>query len=252
MSSTTTQYGFFFDQSRCTACHACTVACKSWNMLDPGPVKLARVFEWETGVFPDVKINALFAPCYHCANPVCVDKANGAMYKEPNYGAVLIDPARANDPALRAAWEACPYGAIVFDSDAPDATAFKCTMCIDRLQNNQLPACISACPMRALDFGKLSDLQQKYGNNTLLDGVPSGAITSPSVIFKPTSPSAKLVPYDTSKALTLLAQRGSYAPFFSSPSDVQDTTGVTIGRSNLVMKASSTEELMATTSHDEG
>ncbi len=252
MSSTTTQYGFYFDQSRCTACHACTVACKSWNMLDPGPVKLARVFDWETGVFPDLKINALFAPCYHCANPVCVDAANGAMYKEPNYGAVLIDPDKRNSPSLRAAWQACPYGAIVFDSNAPDANAYKCTMCIDRLENNQLPACVTACPMRALDFGRMSDLQQKYGSNADLEGVPGSTTTSPSVVFKPTSANQKLVPYDTAKALALLAQRGSYAPFFSNPSDVTDTAGVTIGRNKLVMKASSVEELMATTTHDEG
>ncbi len=247
-----TQYGFFFDQSRCTACHACAVACKSWNMIDPGPVKLARVFEWETGVFPDLTIHALFAPCYHCANPVCVDAANGAMYKEPNYGAVLIDPAKATDASLRAAWEACPYGAIVFDSNAPNATAYKCTMCVDRLENNQLPACVSACPMRALDFGPLSDLQSKYGSNTTLDGVPSGGVVNPSVVFKPTDAPQKLVTYDSSKALPLLAKRGSYPPSFNTPSDVQDTSGITIGRNKLVMKASSVEELMATTAHDEG
>ncbi len=248
-----TQYGFFFDQSRCTACHACAVACKSWNMLDPGPVKLARVFEWETGVFPELQIHALFAPCYHCANPACVTAAgDGSLIKEPTYGAVLIDPAKATNASLRAAWNACPYGAIAFDSNAPNATAYKCNMCIDRLQNNQLPACVTACPMRALDFGPLSDLQKKYGNVTTLDGVPDGSAVGPSVVFKPTQPAQKIVPYDKTNALTLLAERGEYPPFFTNPSDVTDTTGVRVGRSKLDMKASSVEELMATTAHDEG
>ena len=107
MSSTTTssstnqyfqtgvQYGFFFDQSRCIHCSVCAVACKEWNLLSPGPNKWARVFEWDTGTFPNVVVNTLFAPCYHCENAVCVAAAataGGGMFKEPNYGAVLIDP----------------------------------------------------------------------------------------------------------------------------------------------------------------
>ena len=100
------QYGFFFDQSRCNGCHVCAVECKSWNLLDPGPTKWAKVYEWETGVFPNVVINTLFAPCFHCQNPACVGKANGAMIKEPKYGAVLIDPSQATSAGLKAAWDA--------------------------------------------------------------------------------------------------------------------------------------------------
>ena len=117
------QYGFFFDQSRCLGCQTHMIACKDWNNIPPGPVKLARHFKWEKGVFPNVRVHTLFAPCYHCENPVCVDAAGGAMYKEGKYGAVLIDPEKATDPKLRVAAAACPYGAIVFESDAPDAKA---------------------------------------------------------------------------------------------------------------------------------
>ncbi len=176
-------------------CHACTVACKSWNMLDPGPVKLAKVFEWETGSFPNVTLHGLFAPCFHCATPACIPVANGAIYKEPKYGAVLLDPNRAVGPNVRAAWEACPYGSIAFDGDGADATAYKCNMCVDRLENNQLPACITACPNRALDFGLLTDLQKQYGTNQQLDGMPSAQETNPSVVFKPATPAPQYVPY---------------------------------------------------------
>jgi len=247
-----TQYGFFFDQSRCTACHACAVACKSWNLLDPGPVKWARVFEWETGTFPNLKINTLFAPCYHCENPICVDAANGAMYKEEKYGAVLIDPAKSTSPDLRAAWDACPYGCIVFDSDAPNAMASKCTMCIDRLEQGLLPACVTACPMRALDFGLLSDLQNKYGTNRDLDELPSSSVTKPAVVFKPTDTPKQYVPYDVSKALALLSKRGSLPPFFSDPSDVTTVPPGVVTRNKLLLKPKGIQELMDTTRHDEG
>jgi len=265
MSSTTTtttsttvfktgvQYGFFFDQSRCTGCHACSVACKSWNLVNAGPVKWNRHFEWETGTFPNLTINQLFAPCYHCATPVCVGVANGAMFKEPLYGAVLIDPNLATSGDLKTAWEMCPYGAIVFDSDAPNSNASKCTMCIDRLSQNLLPSCVLSCPQRALDFGPLSDLQATYGTkNQQLTGMPDPSATNPSVVFKPTLPMPQYVPYDASVALPLLAQRGTLPPFFTSTSDVTGAPQNIVGRNSLNMKAASTDELMETTRNDEG
>ena len=151
--STLTQYGFFFDESRCSGCQNCVLACKATKEIPPGQIRLLRLYQWETGSFPNVRIHTLFAPCYHCENPVCVAAANGAMFKEPKYGAVLIDPAKATSSDLNAAWEACPYGAISFDSDAPSATAYKCDMCIDRLEMGLFPSCVLVCPQRALDFG---------------------------------------------------------------------------------------------------
>jgi anaerobic dimethyl sulfoxide reductase subunit B (iron-sulfur subunit) len=246
------QYGFFFDQSRCTACHACTVACKSWNMIPPGPVKWAKLFEWETGTFPNLKINAVLVHCYHCENPVCVDAANGAMYKEEKYGAVLIDPDKATSPNMRAAWEACPYGAVVFDSDAPDAKASSCTMCVDRLEQNLLPACVTACPMRALDFGPLEDLQKKYGASRDLPDLPSSEKTRPSAVFKATDEKKQYVPYDVSKALQLLANRDPYPPFYAQPSDVTEVPEGVVKRNRMILKPKSTQELMEATRHDEG
>jgi anaerobic dimethyl sulfoxide reductase subunit B len=206
MSSTTletgVQYGFYFNQARCVGCNACEISCKNWNELGAGPTKWARIIKWYTGSYPTITSNLLFAPCYHCENPVCVQAANGAMFKEANYGVVLIDPSKATSGSLRDAWEACPYGAISFDSDEPNATATKCDMCIDRLSQNMLPICVLSCPMRALDFGKLSDLQTKYGTNDQLPGMPTPS-TTPAVVFKVTDPQKTLVPYDVPTALAL-------------------------------------------------
>lgn len=260
MSSTTTstnvfpagkQYGFFFDQSRCTACMACTVACKTWNKLTPGPSKWLRIYEWETGSFPTPEINTLFAPCYHCQNPVCVDAADGAMYKEPNYGVVLIDPSKANSPSLRAAWDACPYGSIVFDTDAPNASASKCTMCVDRLEQGLLPICVASCQMRALDFGPLDELIQKYGTNSQLNNMPDPSTTQPSVVFKPKDVRQQIVTLDSSKVLAIMGNRAPLPAVYLDPSTVTTITPGLVGRSQLNMKANSTEDLMSATSNDD-
>jgi anaerobic dimethyl sulfoxide reductase subunit B (iron-sulfur subunit) len=238
------QYGFFFDQSRCTACGTCAVSCKDWNDLSPGPVKWMRIFQWETGTFPSTRIHMLVAPCYHCENPLCVDAANGAMFKEEKYGAVLIDPEKASSPDMRKAWEACPYGAIMFDSDAPIAKASMCTMCIDRLEQGLKPVCVMACGSRALDFDTLETLQKKYGTNRDLEGMPSSADVKPAVVFKPALPKKKLVAYDASKALQINAKSPVGMQFYTSTSDVTDIPEGLITKNKLVIKAKSTQEVI--------
>lgn len=245
------QYGFFFDQSRCIGCHACAVACKDWNKIPPGPVKWLRVYEYEKGVFPDVEQKIVFVPCYHCENPACINASSArGIYKEEKYGAVLIDPNKASN--LRDAAAACPYGAIVFESDASDAKASKCTMCIDRLEQGKLPACVEICPMRALDFGPLDKLERKYGANRQLEDMPSSEITRPAIIFKPQTPKKKLVPYDSDKALRLFAERlDGLPPIYKSPDDVKNVPREIIGRSKLILKPTSTQELMNLTRNDD-
>jgi len=254
MSSTTnlTQYGFFFDQSRCIGCRACSVACKDWYNIDAGPVKWLRIFETESGTFPTVSENILFVPCFHCENPICIPAAAGAMFKEPKYGAVLIDPDLASSSNMVAAANACPYGAIVFDTDSP-ANASKCTMCIDRLEQGKLPNCVEACPMRALDFGPLATLQSTY-NTTLADlqGLPASSQTQPATVFKPVQPKKQLVSYDVTTALTLFGARGNGLPaVYTSASALTPASSGVVGRSTLNLKPSSTDELMAATRNDD-
>jgi anaerobic dimethyl sulfoxide reductase subunit B (iron-sulfur subunit) len=239
------QYGFFFDQSRCNHCASCITTCKDWNDLAPGPMKYARVYQWETGTWPTARVHLLFAPCYHCENPVCVDAADGAMFKEEKYGAVLIDPEKANSPSMRKAWIACPYGAISFESDAPDAKAGMCNMCIDRLEQGLKPVCIMACPKRALDFDTLENLQKKYGTLRDLEGMPSSAEVKPAVVFKAAAPKKQLVPYDVNKATELMANvKTTAVTYYSSPSDVTDIAEGLITRNTLVMKANNVKEFM--------
>lgn len=201
------QYGFYYNQSRCNNCSACALACKDWNDLPPGPTRWLRLHQWEEGSFPNVRIRTVAVFCYHCQNPLCVDAAGGAMMKEEKYGAVLIDPDKASSPNMKKAWNACPYGAMTFESDAADAKASMCTMCIDRLEQGLKPVCVEACPQRALDFDTLENLQKKYGTNSDLPGMPSSAQVKPAVIFKALGDKRQIVPYDANRALTLMGDR---------------------------------------------
>lgn len=245
------QHGFFFDQSRCSGCHACAVACKNWHGLPPGALKYLRVYEYEKGRFPNVRIHFQWVPCYHCEEPACVSNCpQDAIYKEDKYGAVLIDSEKCD--GCRICHDFCPYGAPVFESDETGARAQKCTMCVDRLELSELPICVLACSNRALDFGPLSTLAERYGDRRDLEDMPTGLTTRPAIIFKPHAEKRQLVTYNAARALELLMKREPLPAVFTAAADVTDIPEGTVGRNELVIKHESTDDLMRRTRSDEG
>ena len=64
------QHGFYFDHKRCVKCHACEIACKSWNEVDVGP-RWREVVKIESGTFPDVQAMNVSMACMHCGDAPC-------------------------------------------------------------------------------------------------------------------------------------------------------------------------------------
>ena len=248
------QYGFYFNQARCTGCQGCANACKSWNQLSPGPEKWIKVCQWEKSAWPNVRLNMVPVFCYQCENPKCVDLCPAqAMYKEPKYGAVLIDSTKCTGCKL--CYDVCPWGAPAFASDAPATKATMCTMCVDRLEQSMLPACVIACNMRALDFGTLENLKKKYGAGTPLEDFPAGADFKPALITKPHDAKRKVIPYDESKVITLWQKRpytkalgypadDSLPDVFKDSADVTNPPADIIGRGKKWAKPKNSAELM--------
>jgi len=246
-----TQYGFYFDQGRCTGCQTCAMACKSWHGLPPGPVKYLRVYEYEKGSFADLRVHFQWIPCYHCEDPACVSACPcQAIDKEPKYGAVLVDGEKCD--GCRLCYDACPYGAPTFESDDIGAKMQKCTMCMDRMDAGEKPICVLACPYRALDFQPLDELKNKYGKRRDLEDLPESSMTRPSVIFKPHSAKKPLVTYDAWRAVELMMKRNPLPSHSGSMEDVLGVSKETVARSSLVIKHHSVDELMRRTKNDEG
>ena len=98
--------------------------------------------------------------CLHCEEPACVTVCpTGASYKRAEDGIVLVNAEICIGCKL-CSW-ACPYGAREFDEI--DGIMKKCTLCIDRIYNDNLdepdriPACVQVCPVHARHFGDLGD-----------------------------------------------------------------------------------------------
>jgi len=166
--------GLVIDLDICVGCHACVVNCKEWNtggypapLSDQAPYEakplgawLNRVHSYEAGEAGTSRTVHFPKSCLHCENAACVTVCpTGASYKRAEDGIVLVDEARCIGCGL-CAW-ACPYGAR--EMDPLGDVMKKCTLCIDRIYNHNIPAaerepaCVRTCPTHARHFGDLAD-----------------------------------------------------------------------------------------------
>jgi Fe-S-cluster-containing dehydrogenase component len=166
--------GLVIDLDVCVGCHACATACKEWNSgghsaplpdfnpygADAYGVWFNRVHSFEEGDGEGARTVHFPRSCLHCEEPACVTVCpTGASYKRAEDGIVLVNADICIGCKL-CSW-ACPYGAREFDED--DGVMKKCTLCIDRIYNDNLvedervPACVMVCPTSARHFGDFGD-----------------------------------------------------------------------------------------------
>ncbi|MFH1382524.1 MAG: 4Fe-4S dicluster domain-containing protein [Chloroflexota bacterium] len=187
------QRGFYFDQSRCSGCDACTVACKQWHNHDRQVANWRWLTTLEEGKFPDVSVSFLTLTCLHCAHPACIEACPAnAITKRKEDGVVLVDQNKClgKEACGSLCLEACSYQAPKFGTEA-NAKMEKCDFCLDRIDAGQEPMCVSACPLRALDAGPLDELKKKYGTLSKVPGFVPDAKLGPAIVFKAKSVPAK-------------------------------------------------------------
>ncbi|GAA4701550.1 4Fe-4S dicluster domain-containing protein [Kocuria gwangalliensis] len=109
--------------------------------------------------------------CKHCTHAGCLDVCpTGALFRT-EYGTVVVQDDICNGCGTCVA--GCPFGVIERRSDGvfepknqrdsppmPDTVkvpqhgvAQKCTLCYDRMKNDQTPACAQACPTTSIKYG---------------------------------------------------------------------------------------------------
>ncbi len=175
------KYMFLVDLNYCISCHACEVACKTWNNVptDRG-IRWRQVVNEVFGEGADVLQYAVSLACNHCNEAPCVKACpTGAMYRRAQDGIVLVDQQKCIGCRYCAA--VCPYGAPQFDPVAKKTS--KCTMCVDRLSEGKLPACVDTCPTQALQFGEASEIARRGVRQ--ITRFPNPLYSDPSIRFIP-------------------------------------------------------------------
>ena len=180
------QMGFHFDQTRCTGCYTCVVACKDWHDIPAGSASWRTVLTIEKGKFPNLFVAFLATACYHCARPVCVSVCPvDAISKREHDGVVIVDRELClGKNSCQLCREACPYDAPQFETEE-NAKMQMCNFCLARLAENKNPICVDACPMRALSAGPVDELKARYGETREAAGFAYSPETVPSIVFKP-------------------------------------------------------------------
>lgn len=176
------QWAMVIDQSRCTGCGYCTLACQAHNDINPD-------IQWNK-VLDAGEVNGrmvyLPRPCMQCEHAPCVEVCPlGASYYR-NDGIVMMDYDKCI--GCRYCEVACPYGARSFNWEAftgdnpavptwgtpeverrPRGVPEKCAFCYQRIDRGMslglqpgidadaTPSCVIACPTGARFFGNLKD-----------------------------------------------------------------------------------------------
>jgi formate dehydrogenase iron-sulfur subunit len=113
---------------------------------------------------------------------------DGAILQNKATGAVIYTAKtrELSAEAFEEVRQSCPYN--IPRRDSATGLVSKCTMCLDRVENGLLPACVKACPTGTMNFGgrsamlamankRLAQLKQKgFAKAQLLDADATNVI----------------------------------------------------------------------------
>jgi anaerobic dimethyl sulfoxide reductase subunit B (iron-sulfur subunit) len=183
-----TQQGFFFDCGRCTGCKTCVLACKDYKKLGP-ETQYRKVYDYEGGSWTqqadgawnsDAFVYHVSVACNHCDDPVCVMVCpTGAMHREQDKGLVVVDDKVCIGCGYCVL--SCPYNAPKVDREK--GYSVKCDGCVALVKAGEKPVCVAACPVRALDFGPVEDMQAR-GERANIAPLPVQSYTKPNLFIK--------------------------------------------------------------------
>jgi len=101
--------------------------------------------------------------CKHCTHAACLDVCpTGSLFRS-EFGTVVVQDDICNGCGYCV--PACPYG-VIERRKGPEGSknvgiAQKCTLCYDRLDVGQTPACAQACPTQSIQFGDVEELRER-------------------------------------------------------------------------------------------
>jgi Fe-S-cluster-containing dehydrogenase component len=142
------RYALVVDATRCRGDGACVEACRLANGLPEG-LRYIRILQKGDEQEP------WFLPiqCQHCADPPCETVCPTRATYVRDDGVVLINPRLC--VGCKYCMTACPYQARVFDEER--GVVDKCWLCLERVQEGKLPACVEGCVVGARMFGRVDD-----------------------------------------------------------------------------------------------
>ena len=144
------------EQERCLACGSCMLECA---MAHTDARTLAEALQAETPPQPRVYVEPIGQfgmplQCRHCEEAPCIAVCpTHAIDQLRSGGPVLLNQDRCI--GCRFCVLVCPFG--VIELARSGKVMIKCDLCIARTEVGEDPACVSACPTRAMQFRELDE-----------------------------------------------------------------------------------------------
>lgn len=156
------------DATRCIGCRGCQVSCKEWNNLPSEETEFfaSKGYQnprdlssktWTLITYNEVKVRNRFdwvfgkLQCFHCNEPACVTACPVHALEKTEMGPVVYNASICL--GCRYCQLACPFKVPRFEWEKALPKITKCTMCADRVEAGEEPACSKACPTDAIIFG---------------------------------------------------------------------------------------------------
>lgn len=153
--------GVLVDTTRCVGCRACEAACAEENHLPVPDIADESVFKKErkTTVSQLTVVSRyqtekgevfVKKQCMHCNQPGCVAACLVKAMEKRKEGPVTW---ASNCMGCRYCMPSCPFEMPKFEYESSNPRIQKCSLCWDRIEKGEKPACVDACPEKALTFG---------------------------------------------------------------------------------------------------
>ncbi len=163
--STIEMKGVLIDTTRCEGCQSCEFACAEANNL-PEPEDYPEIGvrrEMTTSQLTvvngyDTSEGEIYVKkqCFHCNQPACDAACLTRAMNKKDEGPVVWTESKCM--GCRYCMVSCPFEIPKFEYDSPVPKIVKCTMCWERQQDGDVPACVENCPNEAIMFGTRREL----------------------------------------------------------------------------------------------
>ena len=183
------QFAFRVDLDRCTGCKACVTACHNLNGLDDTET-WRSVGVLRGGNKEDAKQQHVTTACHHCLEPACSTGCPVNAYDKDEVTGIV---SHLDDQCIGCQYCVlkCPYEVPQYNKRL--GIVRKCDMCSSRLKKGEAPACVQACPTKAISI-KIVDKDKMLENaqdSVLVPGAPSSEHSQPTTRFVSSKPLSK-------------------------------------------------------------
>ncbi|MBN2041667.1 MAG: 4Fe-4S dicluster domain-containing protein [Spirochaetes bacterium] len=157
------EYSIIVDEAKCVQCHACEVACKTWNNIE-SDISFRKIKTIWIGKYPDIRSCYVSIGCMHCAEPACVEACPvSAVTKRESDGIVVVNAEICT--GCQACFDACPFDVPQYGSDGKMR---KCDLCLNKIDHAaQTPVCVTTCPTQAIKLVSITGKDKLTAEQTL-------------------------------------------------------------------------------------